>query len=142
MTPSADQFRLIAEIGGDVAWIVDCATGLPSYISPAVEPLLGYGFADFHRQMKGGDPAGPLGALCADLAARLTRLAAGDLSRLQLVRQFDQQHRDGHQVPIEVVSTVKLDPAGRLPLIASMRSGERYSSSMPISRSTAFEIRR
>jgi signal transduction histidine kinase len=113
MTPSADQFRLIAEIGGDVAWIVDCGTGLPSYISPAVEPLLGYGFADFHRQMKDGDPAGPLGALCADLAARLTRLAAGDLSRLQLVRQFDHQHRDGRQVPIEVVSSVKLDPAGR-----------------------------
>ena len=40
MHPSADQFRTIAEIGGDVAWVVDCATGLPTYISQAVEPLV------------------------------------------------------------------------------------------------------
>ena len=113
MQPGADQFRTIAEIGGDVAWVVDCATGLPTYISQAVEPLLGFGFADFHRQMQGGDPDGPLGALCADLTARLDRLAAGDLSRVRMVRQFDQERRDGRQVPIEVVSSVQFDQDGR-----------------------------
>ncbi len=113
MQPGADQFRTIAEIGGDVAWVVDCATGLPTYVSQAVEPLLGFGFADFHRQMQGGDPDGPLGALCADLTARLDRLAAGDLSRVRMVRQFDQERRDGRQVPIEVVSSVQFDQDGR-----------------------------
>ena len=110
---SGEQFRVIAELGGDVAWIVDCASGLPSYISPAIEPLLGYGFGDFHRQLGGANPAGPLGALCAGLPARLARLAAGDLSRLRLVRQFDQRHRDGRQVPIEVISSVLADQSGR-----------------------------
>lgn len=113
MEATADQFRTIAEIGGDVAWIVDCATGLPSYISPAVEPLLGFGFADFHRQMRGGDPDGPLASLCADLTARLDRLAAGDLTRVRMVRQFDQERRDGSCVPVEVVSSVQFDPSGR-----------------------------
>ncbi|MES2757248.1 MAG: PAS domain-containing sensor histidine kinase [Pseudomonadota bacterium] len=111
MSASAEQFRVIAEIGGDVAWIVDCATGLPTYISPAIEQLLGYGFDDVRRQMAGGD--GPLAAPCAGLPQRLARLAAGDLSRLRLVRQFDQAHRDGHRVPIEVVSSVLADPSGR-----------------------------
>jgi signal transduction histidine kinase len=110
---SADQFRVIAEIGGDVAWIVDCASGLPSYISPAIEPLLGYGFADFKRQLGAAAGDGPLGPLCAGLGARLARLAAGDLSRLRLVRQFDQRHRDGRLVPIEVISSVLVDQAGR-----------------------------
>ncbi|MDB5935477.1 MAG: uncharacterized protein JWQ01_2821 [Massilia sp.] len=112
MTASAEQFRVIAEIAGDVAWIVDCATGLPSYISPSIEQLLGYGFGDFHRQMQGREAAGPLAALCAGLPQRVTRLAGGDLSRLRLVRQFDQPHRDGRIVPIEVISSVLME-AGR-----------------------------
>jgi signal transduction histidine kinase len=109
---SSEQFRVIAELGGDVAWVVDCTTGLPGYISPAIETLLGYGADDFHRQL--GDPGadGPLAALCAGLRPRLARLAAGDLSRLKLVRQFDQQHRDGRLVPVEVISSVLLDRSG------------------------------
>jgi signal transduction histidine kinase len=110
---SADQFRIIAEIGGDVAWIIDCATCLPSYISPSIEQLLGYGFADFHHQFSTGAADAPLARLCGGLPARLARLAAGDLSRLRLVRQHDQPHRDGHLVPVEVISSLLLDQAGR-----------------------------
>jgi PAS domain S-box-containing protein len=113
MNATAEQFRVIAEIGGDVAWIVDCATCLPSYISPAIERLLGFGFDDFQRHMQSPDTAGPLAALCAGLPQRLARLAAGDLSRLRLVRQFDQPHRDGRLVPVEVISSVLADAAGR-----------------------------
>jgi PAS domain S-box-containing protein len=109
---SADQFRSIAELGGDVAWIVDCATSLPRYISPSIEPLLGYGFDDFQEQLKEGAAAGPLAQLCAGLPARLARLAGGDLSRLRVVRQFDQPHRDGRIVPIEVISSLVVDAAG------------------------------
>jgi signal transduction histidine kinase len=112
---SADQFRIIAEVNGDVAWIVDCATGLPRYISPSIEPLLGYGPGDFQSQM--GEAAAaiqstPLARLCGGLPARLARFAAGDLSRVRVVRQFEQPHRDGRLVPIEVVSSLVLDAAG------------------------------
>jgi PAS domain S-box-containing protein len=110
---SADQFRSIAEIGGDVAWIVDCATGLPRYISPSIEQLLGYGFGDFQRQLKEAATGTALAALCGGLPGRLARFAAGDLSRLRVVRQFDQPHRDGRLVPIEVVSSLLLDADGR-----------------------------
>jgi signal transduction histidine kinase len=113
MSASVDQFRVIAEIGGDVAWIVDCASCLPVYISEAIEPLLGYGFADFHAQLGADAAPGPLAVLCGGLGARLARLAEGDLSRMRLVRQFDQRHRDGHTVAIEIVSSVLLDQAGR-----------------------------
>ena len=110
---SADQFRSIAELGGDVAWIVDCATGLPRYISPSIEQLLGYGFDDFQHQLQDGAPGAALAALCAGVTARLARFAGGDLSRLRVVRQFDQPHRDGRLVPIETVSSLLLDPVGR-----------------------------
>jgi PAS domain S-box-containing protein len=113
LSGSADQFRTIAEIGGDVAWIVDCATCLPRYISPSIEQLLGYGVDDIRRQMGEGAPAGPLARLCAGLPARLARFACGDSSRLRVVRQFDQPHRDGRIVPIEVISSLVLDAAGR-----------------------------
>ena len=112
-TAGADQFRTIAEIGGDVAWIVDCANGLPRYISPCVEQLLGYNFADVYDQMDGGAADSALACLCAGLPARLARYAAGDLARVRVVRQFDQPHRDGRLVPVEVVSSLLFDAAGR-----------------------------
>lgn len=109
-----EPFRVIAELSGDIAWMVDCATGLPGYISPAVEQLLGYGVDEFRRQLSGAASANaPLARLCGGLPARLARFAAGDLSRLRLVRQYDQPRRDGQLVPIEVISSLLLDPAGR-----------------------------
>jgi PAS domain S-box-containing protein len=110
MTPSAaDQFRTIAEIGGDVAWIADCHTGQPTYISPSVEQLLGYSPAELCGQMTGG----ALAPLLAGLPARLARFAAGDLSRLKLVREFEFSHRDGQLVPVEIISSVLVDQAGQ-----------------------------
>ena len=126
MSGSAEQFRILAELGGDVAWIVDCATNLPRYVSPAIEQLLGYGVDEIDKHMGEGAgaaaalkplaalvPLNPLAMLCAGLPARLARFAGGDLSRLRVVRQFDQPHRDGRLVPIEVVSRLLLDGAGR-----------------------------
>jgi signal transduction histidine kinase len=109
----AEQFRVIAELGGDVAWSIDCGTGRPLYISAAIEPLLGFGVGDFERQLAAPDPDSPLAPLCAGLAERLARLAAGDLSRLRLVRQFDQLRRDGRQVPLEIISSILVDQAGQ-----------------------------
>jgi PAS domain S-box-containing protein len=101
-----EQFRAIAELDGNVAWIVDCDTGLPAYISPSVLALLGYDMADFVAHFSTGSTSGPLAALCAGLPARLQRFLAGDPSRLHVVRCFDQPHRDGHVVPIEVRSQI------------------------------------
>lgn len=116
----AEQFRAIAEIGGDVAFSIDCATGLPTYISPSVEALLGYAPRVFHDVLAGASPDGPLAALCAGLPERLRRFAAGDRTRQRVVRQFDVRSRYGHAVPVEVISTLMPDRHDRPSVLAGV----------------------
>jgi PAS domain S-box-containing protein len=116
---SADAFRTIAELGGDLAFIVDCASGLPVYISPGIDAMLGFGAADVREQFA-NDPDGPLRPLCAGLAERLRRFAAGDGSRLRVVREFELRRPDGRSVPLEVVSTLLLDEAGAVRSLAGL----------------------
>lgn len=118
-----EQFRAIAESGGAVAWIIDCGSGLPTYISPCIEQLLGYRRADFHDQFGGKNPDGPLSALCAGLPARLQRFARGDQSRIRVVRRFDQRHKDGRVIPVEVVSTLLLDEQGAPSALVGVLNG-------------------
>ena len=108
-TDLSEQFRAIAELEGNVAWVIDCTSGVPSYISPSVLALLGYDMADFVAHFAAGNPDGPLAALCAGLPDRLQRFCSGDRTRQRLVRCFDQRHRDGRIIPIEVVSTILAD---------------------------------
>ncbi|MFL6671802.1 MAG: ATP-binding protein [Massilia sp.] len=107
-----EQFRVIAEISGDVAFSIDCATGLPRYISASVEQLLGYAPSDFHAQLAGQCVIPALAALCAGLPERLLRFGAGDRTRLRLMREFDVPHPDGRTIPVEVVSTLMVDDGG------------------------------
>lgn len=106
------QFRAIAELSGDVAWVIDCATGLPVYISPGVEVMLGYPLAEFHEQLANPGSGGPLSGLCSGLQERLRRFASGDRSRARVVREFDQKRKDGSVVAIEIISTLLTDEAG------------------------------
>ncbi|MFL6659146.1 MAG: ATP-binding protein [Massilia sp.] len=112
------SFRALAELDGNVAWVVDCATGMPTYISASVLALLGYDVADFVAQFEAGNPPGPLAALCAGLSERLRRYAAGDTTRQRLVRCFEQRHRDGRLIPIEVVSLIVVGADGRAATVA------------------------
>jgi signal transduction histidine kinase len=116
---SAEAFRAIAEIQGDIAFIVDCASGLPVYVSPGVEALLGYGLADIERQLEGGD-AGPLAALCAGLPERLRRFADGDGSRLRVTRAYEVRRPDGRIAPVEAISTLLLDERGQPAALAGL----------------------
>jgi PAS domain S-box-containing protein len=108
---TADAFRTIAELGGDVVFIIDCASGLPVYLSPHVNDMLGYCVSDVHEHLS-TNGGGALGPLCAGLQERLRRFAAGDGSRLRVAREFDLRRPDGREVPVEVISTLLLDEAG------------------------------
>ncbi|MES2018222.1 MAG: PAS domain-containing sensor histidine kinase [Pseudomonadota bacterium] len=119
-TDMGEQFRAIAELEGNVAWIIDCTSGLPTYVSASVLALLGYDEADILAQFEAGNPNGPLAALCAGLAQRLQRFRAGDRSRLQVLRCFDQPHRDGRIIPIEVRSTILTDADGAPTFVAGI----------------------
>jgi signal transduction histidine kinase len=112
VTDLGEQFRAIAELEGNVAWIIDCASGKPSYISASVLALLGYDMADFVAHFDAPQADSPLAPLCAGLPVRLQRFAGGDRSRQRVVRCFDQRHRDGRIVPIEVISTILTDTHG------------------------------
>jgi two-component system, OmpR family, sensor kinase len=117
--PTADAFRTVAELGGDLVFILDCASGLPVYLSPHVNDMLGYGVVDVHDQFA-TNREGPLAPLCAGLRERLQRFAAGDASRLRVVREFDLRTPGGREVPVEVISTLLLDEAGRAQALAGV----------------------
>lgn len=100
----ADQFLTIAELGGNIAWVIDLPAAQLRYISPHVDQLSGYSAAAWHGG-KGG--VGSLMALLmSGLPARLARFAGGDASRQQLARTVEIPHRNGQKVPVEIVSRI------------------------------------
>ena len=108
----ADCFRTIAELRGDIVWIVDCSTGVLEYISPSADILLGYPPSRFGDQLaNGGD--GPLALLCDGLGERLRRFTAGDSTRLRVTREFGIPHgARPRTVPVEVASTLLVTSSG------------------------------
>ena len=108
----ADCFRTIAELHGDIAWIVDCGTGMLEYISPSAASLLGYPVSQLREQLFTGAD-GPLAQLGGGLDQRLRRFADGDASRLRVVREFEVPHgAHGRPVPVEVASTLLVTSGG------------------------------
>jgi PAS domain S-box-containing protein len=116
---TADAFRTVAELSGDLVFILDCASGLPVYLSPHVNDMLGYGVQDVHEHLS-TNGNGPLAPLCAGLQERLRRFAAGDGSRLRVVREFELRGPSGREVPVEVISTLLLDEVGRARSLAGI----------------------
>ncbi|KQQ88520.1 PAS domain-containing sensor histidine kinase [Massilia sp. Leaf139] len=108
----AEQFRVIAEIGGDIAFSIDCVSGQLRYVSPSIEQLVGY-TPDEVAAGIGPGANGPLAALCAGLPERMRRLRAGDRSRLRLVREAEFHGAHGYPVPVEIISSVLCDDEGR-----------------------------
>ncbi|MDN4056744.1 PAS domain-containing sensor histidine kinase [Massilia sp. YIM B02769] len=106
----AEQFRVIAEIGGDIAFSIDCASCALLYVSPSIEQLLGYSPADIAAQL--GDAGSALAALCAGMPERVRRLRNGDRSRLRLVRETELRGAHGYLVPVEVLSALVCDAGG------------------------------
>ena len=117
-----EQFRTIAEVAGDVAFIVDGASGLPRYISASVENLLGYEPGTLCEQFTSQVPSGPATQLCKVLTERLHGFAAGKDSALRSTHEIDIEHRNGQPVPIEIISTVMPGPDGKaLALVGVIR---------------------
>ena len=114
-----DAFRTIAELGGDLAFILDCSSHTLAYLSAGAEEMLGYGRIDIEQQLREGGE-GPLAAMCAGLAERLRRFAGGEGSRLRVVREFEVRRLDGRSTPVEVNSTLLLDADGQARSLAGL----------------------
>lgn len=108
----AEQFRAIAELHGDIAWVLDCYTGRVLYLSQSALPMAGFDAHDIEAQLMEPDPASPLASLCGGLQERLRRFSGGDLSRKRLVRGHDLRTADGRTIPIEVTSSILTDASG------------------------------
>jgi len=109
---TVDAFRTVAELGGDLVFFLDCTDNTLAYLSAGAGEMLGYGKIDIEQQLQEGGE-GPLAALCAGLAERLRRFDGGDGSRLRVVREFEVRRLDGRSTPVEVISTLFLDEAGK-----------------------------
>jgi PAS domain S-box-containing protein len=117
----AEQFRVIAEIGGDIAFSIDCASGQLRYVSPSIEQLVGYTPEEVMAGI-GAGAEGPLAALCAGLPERMRRLRAGDRSRLRLVRETEFHGPHGYPVPVEIISSLLCGDDGQpLALVGLVR---------------------
>ncbi|MDQ2822949.1 MAG: PAS domain-containing sensor histidine kinase [Pseudomonadota bacterium] len=114
----AEQFRAIAEMSGDIAWTLDCASGKLLYISPFAEPSFGCSLAELELQLVSGE--GAVGNIANGLAQRLQRFADGDLTRLQLVRAFDMPRNDGDILPLEITSRLLLDADGKAVMLVGI----------------------
>ena len=108
----AEQFKAIAELHGDIAWVIDCYTGRLLYMSQSASMMAGFDTDEVEAQLGAFDPASPLAALCGGLQERLRRFTNGDMSRKRLVRAFEQPTADGRVIPIEVTSTILTDVSG------------------------------
>jgi PAS domain S-box-containing protein len=108
--PAANPFLTIAEIGGDIAWIVDLPGAALRYVSAGIEHLSGYTPAEWRDPASSVAPV--LASLMAGWQARLARFNAGDRSRARLVREVEVPHRLGHKLPLEIISTFTMDSAG------------------------------
>ena len=97
------RLRTILVHSGDLSWMFDCAAAQWLYISPAFAGQFGYSSAEQHVIAQ---------QLLRNLPMRITRLRAGDESRRRMVQRFDQIHKNGSLIPVEVVSTLLLDAAG------------------------------
>ncbi len=114
LSSSEARYRLLAENGSDVVWLLDLDTLRFVYVSPSVEQQLGYS----PEEMRSKDLADiltpeSLAHVQITLPRRLEAFSQGDDEARSQIDQLEQVHRDGHRIPIEVVTTFVTDATGR-----------------------------
>jgi PAS domain S-box-containing protein len=108
---SEARYRLLAENTSDVIWQLDIASGQFTYVSPSVQHLRGYtseevmacSVSDVLTPESNRDVTGWL-------RTHLVALEAGENPNPVQVNEVDQPHRDGHIIPVEVVTKILRDP--------------------------------
>jgi len=98
--PTLDQFRTMAELGGDVAFSIALPEGRLVYLSPSFAELSGHDAAALQGALDGIGPA-PL----APLGAWLTEASYG-VPGERCVREFDLPHAEGRPLALEAIATV------------------------------------
>lgn len=105
----AAAFRAIAELAGDAAFIIDCATREVRYASPAFAGML-------------GDASVQWSALLG-LDARVRLFASGDQSQRHSTQDIDIRKPDASALPVRIMSTLVADETGRCVALAGVIRG-------------------
>jgi diguanylate cyclase (GGDEF)-like protein/PAS domain S-box-containing protein len=115
LSESEAQFRLLAENTSDVLWLYDLESDRYLYLSPSIQQQLGYQPEDMQNfPLDKLLSAQQVRQVRTELALRLQRFAAGDESRRTLTLESSHPHKDGHVVPLEIVSTLLTDEHGKV----------------------------
>ena len=107
--PTLDQFRTMAELGGDVAFSITLPEGRLAYLSPSFAELSGHDAAALQGALDGIGPAA-----LAPLGAWLTEVAYG-APGVRCTHEFDLQHAAGRPLALEAIATVVLDATSDTP---------------------------
>ncbi|MFN4004213.1 MAG: EAL domain-containing protein [Hylemonella sp.] len=112
---SEAHYRLLTENSTDVVWLYDLQTDRYVYTSPSVLQQLGYTPLQM-QELRIEDVVPPelAPALREALTQRLQAFAAGDESRRTATDEIAVRRRDGHLVPLEIVSTLLPDANGHV----------------------------
>jgi PAS domain S-box-containing protein len=112
---SETRYRLLAENGTDVIWLLDLGSQRFTYVSPSVERLRGYTAAEVMQQTL-AEVMTPESyqMVAAALPVRLAAFAAGDESVRTQTHEICQGRRDGSRLQTEVVTTLITDERGRV----------------------------
>ncbi|MGV8075241.1 MAG: PAS domain S-box protein [Syntrophobacteraceae bacterium] len=112
---SEAKYRLISENPGDVIWQYDLDTDQFVYVSPSIQRLFGFAPEEVVGQNVEAVLTPASGRLFRKrLPEVIAELNAGDESFLVVTDQMDQLCKDGSVVPVEVVTTLLKNAAGRI----------------------------
>ena len=112
---SERRYRLISENAADLVYTLDLDSERFSYASPSVHKLLGYTPEEvLTKTMSEVISAESYRATKEYLPGRMAALAAGDPAARSIIRQVDALHKDGHIVPLELISTLLTDETGKV----------------------------
>lgn len=112
---SEARYRMISENSGDVVWLYDLETEGFTYVSLSLQRLLGFRPDEVvGRYMTILLTPASCRAVAGELPARIRALESGD-SRARLATiDLELVHRDGRTIPAELVTTLLVNPQGRV----------------------------
>jgi signal transduction histidine kinase len=110
-----EQFRVIAELAGDIAFSIDLPSHTLRYLSPAFSATLGHAPAALQAAIAGTGEHEALGALGMLLAGGTG--APGE----RRAQEIDVRNADGHPVGLQVISTVVRNADGSSSLVGLLR---------------------
>ncbi len=110
-----EQFRVIAELAGDIAFSIDLPSHTVRYLSPAFSAMFGYEPGALQDAIAGIGAHGALGPLGMHLAA------AQHMPGERRSQEVEVSNADGHPVGLQVISTVVRNGDGTLSLVGLLR---------------------